>query len=735
MDEGHNEGIRHRFAPAGEVARRLLEPAGRAVAHPVVWLSLVFILSGLWGLAWGAWRNLCANCPSIAQIATFEPQQTSKLLDHEGRPLAELGIERRTPVSLESLPEYVPQAFVAVEDRRFYRHGGVDPRGIARAAWALARNQWAGGGSTITQQLARNMFIENIGFERRLIRKLKELQVAFQLERTYSKDQILEAYINQIYYGHGANGIQTAARVFFGKDAVDLNVAEAALLAAVMNRPGTYSPFLNPENAHRRRDLVLDRMAREGFITREEAERWKAEPIPEGEAPPALATAPYFEEWVRQILDDRFGSQLYTAGLRIYTTLDVDMQRSAQAAMEEGWRAIEARPGFDHPKYADFAEREEPLQTSSTPYLQGAFIALDPVTGDVKAMIGGRDFRQSKFNRATQALRQAGSSFKPFVYASALSSGIPASHVLVDAPVVLEQVDGTEWKPQNYTDDFSGPMTIREGLKRSINMIAIQLGIEVGLETVAQTARRLGIRTEVERFPSTAIGAAEVIPLQMAEAYSSFTTLGLRARPNPIIRVENADGEVLWEPRSERTRALEPQEARIMVSMLEDVTNAGTGAVVRSVLGWDLPVAGKTGTTNDATDVWFIGFTPNLLAAVWFGTDQPQTIWPRATGGGDAAPVWARFMKEVYYGVEATEEREGRDPVLEIPEPWPMPDGLSTRFVDGKTGLLASEWCPEEDAYTELYIPGTEPTEVCDRFGAGTFMMPRIPMRPEAPPR
>jgi penicillin-binding protein 1A len=729
---------------------------GGFFSHTVVWLPTSFLVAGVLGVAVGSWRNLCADCPSIAQIATFEYQQTSKLFSHDGRLLTELGVERRTPISLEALPVHVPHAFLAIEDRRFYRHHGVDPRGIVRSVFRVVRNRSfaGGGGSTITQQLARNMFPEELGFEKRVLRKLKELQVALELEHSYSKDQILEAYINQVNYGHGARGIQTAARIIFGKDAVDLTVVEAALLAALPNAPSRYSPFRNPENALRRRNLVLDAMVREDFLAREEAERWKSRPLPEPGSGVANTTAPYFEEWVRQILDDRFGDQLYTAGLRVYTTLDVEMQRAAESAMANGWTAIEARPGFQHPKYEQFQDREEPLEELQTPYLQGAFIALDPWTGEVRAMIGGRDFRQSKFNRATQALRQAGSSFKPYVYAAALASRIPASHVLVDAPVVMEQVDGTEWKPRNYTGEFLGPMTIREGLKRSINMIAIQLGLEVGLESVAQTADRLGIRTEIERFPSTSIGAAEVIPLQMAEAYSGFATLGTKVTPHPILRVESPEGEVLWGPRYEGTRVLPAEEARIMVSMLQDVVNAGTAAGARPILGWDVPAAGKTGTTNDATDVWFIGFTPNLLATVWFGLDQPQKLFPGATGGGFAAPVWAEFMKHVYYGTEPAEEVVDREmeetdtevgeevgeaeggttavgevgfrPLLPIPPDWEIPAGLITRNVDRITGLLASRWCPAEDAYTELYLPGTEPTELCDRLGSSLYVTPRI---------
>ena len=711
----------------------------------ILLLAGVFLLAGGVGVAAGSWQNLCAACPSVAQIKTWEPEQTSKLLSHDGRLIVELGYQRRTPVSINALPDYVPHAVVAIEDKRFYEHGGFDPRGILRAAVGVAtgRSRQLGGGSTITQQLARNMFEGQVGFERSwrgglLTRKLKEIQVSLQLEESYTKDQILEAYLNEIYMGRGY-GFQSASRAYLGKSVTEVNVAEAALLAAILNLPGRYDPFRHPDNARRRRNLVLDRMADQEYLTEDEAETWKAFPLPDQDHSGAgvYGTAPYFEEWVRQILDSRFGEEVYRGGLRVYTSLDVDMQRAAVEAMEWGFRKVEETPGYRHPKYAQY----DTVQSfpGETPYLQGALIALDPHTGHVRAMVGGRSFEQSKFDRARLARRQAGSSFKPFVYAAAIQSGIPASHIVVDAPIVYAQVDGTEWRPRNFEGDFRGPMTLREGLRHSINMVAIRLGWEeVGIETVAQTARRLGIRsTEIERFPSTTIGAVEVIPLEIAEAYSAFASLGTKVRPFPILKVENARGEVVWEPQPERTQVMDSLVARIMVDLLQEAANRGTGGRHRSEGGlpYDVATAGKTGTTNDGTDVWFTAFTPNLLATVWFGMDRPQPILRGgvgATGGAYAAPVWGRFMKHVYYGDgTAASADDGEDetaPALPVPEPWPVPVGLTTREVDRRTGRLWSSWCEDPDAnrYTELYIPGTEPTEVCDDSGRNIFRLPRI---------
>ena len=689
-----------------------------------------FLLAGAVGAVRGSWQNICAGdtCPSIAQIRTFEHEQTSKLLAHDGRQIAEIGYERRTPISLHALPEYIPQAVTAIEDKRFYQHSGFDPFGIARAAFGVLTFRNLGGGSTITQQLARNLFDE-IGFQRRYVRKMKEVRVALDLERAYTKDQILEAYLNEIYMGRGY-GFQNAARNYLGKNIAQINIAEAALLAAILNRPGVYDPFRYPDRAKARRDLVLTRMAAEGHLERDEAERWKEFPLPESEpAGSVTSLAPYFEEWVRQILDSRFGDEIYRSGLRVYTTLDVEMQQAAKVSMEEGWRAIEAdSTHFEHPYYSDFDTVQ--AFSGSTPYLQGAFVALDPVTGHVKAMVGGRDFEQSKFDRVRLANRQAGSSFKPFVYTAAIASRIPASHVVVDAPVVYPQVSGEDWRPANFGGEFKGPMTMREGLYTSTNMIAIKVGWEVvGIETVAQTARRMGIQTEIERFPSTTIGAAEVIPIQVAEAYSTFPNLGTKVRPFPILRVEDSEGVILWEPQPERTQVLDSLVSRIMVSMLEDVVIRGTGynAIrVRGGLPYQVSAGGKTGTTNDGTDVWFTGFTPNLLATVWFGMDAPIPIFSlgpgkrQATGGGLAAPVWASFMRRVYMGGQSDEDNtnyEPHGPLLPIESGWPLLPSLNAVLVDRSTGKLASRWCAEEDRYLEYYLPGTEPTELCDRSG------------------
>jgi penicillin-binding protein 1A len=691
--------------------------------HPRLVRTTALVLFGgfalVGGLIAGTWQAVCRDCPSIAQIYVWEPVRATKILDHEGKLITELYQERRTPVDIASLPPYVPHAFVAVEDHRFYKHNGFDPRGLLRAARNLViRFGVHGGGSTITQQLARHMFTENIGFERRLLRgaltKLKEVKVARELENVYSKDQILAAYINQVNYGHNWFGIETAAQHFYGKPAVKLNPAEAALLAAVINRPSFYDPFEHPERALRRRNLVLQLMADQKYLTEAEARQWSAAPLPESAMGVDEARlAPYFVEWVRSQLDQRFGSQLYRSGLRVYTTLDADLQRAAQEAMDSGWVRIERVPSFRHPKYADVIAQPDRKESNQTSYLQGLFIAMDPKTGAVRALVGGRDFKDSKFNRATQALRQPGSVFKPFVMTAAVAGGIPVSHMQIDSPFSMPNVDGTLWEPQNYDPDYRGAINMRETLKHSVNIPTIKLALEVGLESVVQYARRMGIRTQLPPFPAVSIGAADVYAMQVAEAYSVFATTGYRPSARAILRVEDTQGRVLVpESKPQVEQVLDSATTAVVRDLLRDALDHGTGYPARDPgqgnLPYDIPAAGKTGTTNDNTNIWYAGFTPNLLAIVWFGFDRPQKILPSASGGVYAAPVWGRFMRAAYYGENAK---------LAKPADWPWPSKVSTRRIDRTSGKLAGEFCPLDVVYDEVFTAGTEPTELCDLHG------------------
>lgn len=706
-------GARRSRGVNGRTSRKRTSRARSHVRRALV--LAVLVGGGLGGgVAWRGWTHVCDECPSIAQIYAFEPREATKLFAADGSLLAELAIERRTPIRMEGLPRHVYNAFIAVEDKRFWGHAGVDLLRTTRAFFDfLMRGYGAAGGSSITQQLAGNMFESSVN--RRDIsirRKLREMRVAIDLERAYSKWEILEAYLNQINFD-GVFGVQAAAERYFGKTAAQLNLPEAALLAAIPRNPAGYNPIRRPERAVGRRNLVLQLMAAQGLVSVEDAEAAKAYPLELARGARIEQDAPYFVEWVRQRLYDRYGTDIYEKGFRVYTTLDPDLQAVADSALLAQLEWVDRHPAYSGVTFEEVrAWPPDSLYQVSRggaemPYVQGMFIALDAATGDVRAMVGGRDFGDSEFNRATQAIRQPGSVFKPFVFATAIAAGIPASEIIYDQPYYLENVGGDPYAPRNFDNDFKGPLTLRRALARSINIVAVKLGQRVGEESFAQMAERMGISSNVPRVPSAAIGSMDVRPIEIASAYSTFANLGVRVSPRSILRVESKDGRVLWESRVQRERVLEPDIAWIAQSMLRDAVDRGTGTLAvrsRYAIPFSVPVAGKTGTTNDATNTWFVGFTPDLVTTTWIGLDRPRRIYNGATGGGTAAPVGAAVLAHYY------ETREH-------PDPWERPPGLIERIVDETTGLLSTRWCPVEASYVEIYLEGTEPTETCDEHG------------------
>jgi penicillin-binding protein 1A len=698
--------------PLGWVVAGLAAAWRRPRIRRTTWVALLGAAGFGVGVSYGAWSRACAggNCPSIGVLEEYRPQQTAKVYAADGRLVTELGVQRRTVIPVGEIAPELRAAFLSVEDKRFYRHHGIDfwriPGAIKANLLALG---WAEGFSTITMQLARNVWEERIGFEKVLRRKVREMRVAIELERTYSKDKILELYLNQILLGYGLYGVEAAAQAYFGKSARDLNVAEAALLAGVARYPGRYDPRKYPARAIARRNLVIGLMRNAGYLTAEEAERWKAYPLQLSSRQDFGEVAPYFVEWIRQQLYARFGRDLYQEGYRIYTTLDLDMQMAAERALANQLEAIESGTygPFRHQTYQQYVDSLERRGLKSegqvlTPYLQGALVTMEARTGYVRAMVGGRNFDESEFNRATQARRQAGSTFKPFVYAAAIRAGKPASYVINDEPISLmaQPNDSMPWEPQNYEGDFRGPMTLRRGLYLSRNLVAIRLGLELGAPAVVGEAVRYGISTPLPPYPSLFIGSASVIPLEMVSAYTAFATLGERAAPVGVLRVEDAAGNIVWQSQPRVDRVMDPEHMWIVTSLLQDVVDRGTAYNAVRAAGFRLPAAGKTGTTNDGTDVWFIGFTPELVTGVWIGFDAPQKIKANSAGGVLAAPAWTAFMSEVY---------QRRNP----PAPWQRPEGLITREVDGTTGFLATEFCPRDVRYWEWFIPDTQPTEFC----------------------
>ena len=680
------------------------------------------------GLAYGSWTRVCSaeRCPSITRIDPRSGHnvqvQTSKVYAADGRLITELGIERRTVLPLSEIPLYVRQAFLAVEDKRFYHHHGIDYWRILGAIKAnITTLHYAQGFSTITMQLARNVFPEHLGTEKKIARKLRESRVAVELERNFPKDTILELYLNQISLGPNVAGVEAASQVFFGKSARDLNVAEAATLAALPKAPGTYNPRTHPGAAVRRRNLVLSMMRDQGFLTPEDAEFWKAYPL-------VLTTrrtnygdvAPYFVEWLRVQLDARFGRDLYEGGLRIYTTLDLDMQEAAERAVQSQLDAIEAGV-YSNGKFPGRTTYREYLESSKasgedhgpfTPYLQGALVALETNTGYIRAMIGGRDFDDSKYNRATQAIRQPGSTFKPFVYSAAVRAGHPVTEMVDDSPLnpPVIQLDSTLWQPKDDDDTTLGLIPMRQGLYMSRNLATIKLGMALGEQTVIGEARRYGITTPLPPYPSIHIGARGVRPIEIIAAYTAFATLGTRAEPVGVLRVEDRQGNILWQPAIRREPVMDPEHTWLMVDMMRDVIQRGTAYTAVKKAGFNLPAAGKTGTTDDYTDAWFIGYTSELVTGIWVGYDIQQRILEHNAGGGKiVAPAWTAFMRDVY----------DRRPA---PPDWVRPDSLITREVDWSNGYLATPFCPQEVRHWDWFYPGTEPTQACPvhaPFGLG----------------
>ena len=632
---------------------------------------------------------------STGPVWQIVPQpQSSLVYARDGSLIGEIGRESRTVVSIRTLPKYVGQAFVAVEDQRFYQHDGVDLIGVAGAIKGKIlegiTGDHRGGASTITQQLVGNMHPDQI--DRRDLsigRKLREQQAAREMERHYTKEQILEAYINTINFGHGWYGVESASRHYFGKPASRLTLAEAATLAALPKTPVGYDPTRFPDRAKARRDLILGLMAQQRFIPVQLAERTKREPVRTVKDGGTSAPAPYFVDAVRQTAE-RLGVAVGTGGFRVYTTLDPPLQRAAVDALVEGTAQVERRKGYKHPTFAAAKDKRDALE--------GAIVAIDPQTGDVRALVGGRDHALAPFNRATLSLRQPGSSFKPFVYAKALEDSLSAATIVPDTALAIRLSNGRVYSPDNSDGRFLGPITMREALIHSRNPVAVQLALRVGLDSVAAIAHRGGIASPIAEVPASALGASVVRPLDYVAAYSVWANLGSTVEPRLVTRIEDAAGKVvLQHAPSVPQSVIDPRVAFIVRDMMRDAAERGTGAPARRAVPANVPIAGKTGTTNDNVDVWFMGMTPDLVAGVWLGFDRPTTIAPGVVGGSLAAPIWGAMMAKYY----------ANRPVAS--SAWTPPLGLVTAELDRATGLLADATTPPERRYTEYFLPNTEP--------------------------
>jgi len=616
------------------------------------------------------------------------PPQSSLVFARDGSLIGELGKEKRTIVSIRTLPRYVGQAFVAVEDQRFYQHDGVDVVGIAGALKDAVRGD-PRGASTITQQLVGNMHPDLVDRrDKSPMRKLREQSAAREMEKHYNKEQILEAYLNQISFGHGWYGIESASRHYFGKGAAQLTLAEAATLASMPKGPAIYDPVKAPDRVTERRNLVLTLMAQQKYITPAQAEATKRVPLKTVPNAGFSVDASFFLDVVR-IQAERAGVPVSTGGYRAYTSLDPLLQRAANDALVAGIQDVESQQGYRHVK---FASRPK----GSTDYLQGALVAIDPTTGDVRALIGGRDYRESSFDRVIDGMRQPGSAFKPIVYAAAIADSLTASTIIPDTAIAIQLDRGRVYRPDNSDNQFLGPITMREALAKSRNVVAVQLAERVGMDTIVHLARRFGIDAPVAPYPASAIGASALQPLDLVGAYTVFANLGAHVDPRFIYRIEDRAGNAVFTNPAAAPRAvIDPKVAFIVRDMMREVVERGTATSVRRYLPESIPVAGKTGTTNDNSDVWFVGMTPELVAGVWLGFDKPKTITAGAAGGTLAAPIFGKMMAE-YYAARSSAQ-------------WTAPQGLIAAQLDRVSGQLADSTTPPERRYTEYFLEGTEP--------------------------
>jgi len=627
--------------------------------------------------------------PDIKLLQTTSPSQATRIYDVNGELVSQLWLEQRTLVSLDKVPQPLQDAFISIEDERFYRHIGVDPIGVMRAFITNIRSggERLQGGSTLTQQLARNLFLTH---EKTFTRKVREILLALQIERNYSKKEILEMYLNQIYLGEGAYGVESAARSYFGKHVEDLTLPECAYLATLPKAPNDYDAYKHPLEALSRRNLVLNAMADHGYITQQEATDAKNTPIELKKI--EVQNAPYFVEYVRDELVSRYGDNVvYKGGLSVYTTLDLKMQEAAQKALSDGVANAEV-----------VARKNRLTNIPVDQPIQGALLAMDPHTGAIRAMIGGIDYRKSVFNRAIQAHRQPGSAFKPFIYAAAIENGYTMADVFLDTPVVYpDPITGQPWRPTNFSGKFRGATTLHTALMYSINVVTIKLLEKLGIQPVVNMARRLGITTPIKPNLTLGLGTSEVTLAEMVQAFSALDNQGVRVEPFGILTVKDASGKVLETNSPTGEQVLDPDVAYIMVHTMKDVIDNGTGRIIRR-LGFSYPAAGKTGTTNDNVDAWFIGFTPSLTCGVWIGYDERQSLGKKQTGGEAAAPIWAEFMKAAMEGKPA--------------EDFQPPKGRENDFVQKKicldSGLLATTFCPR--TRVEVFKKETAPTRLCN---------------------
>ena len=771
------------------IEKRARQTSGNWGRRLLLWLLGIVLVAGVAGAlaVMGFFFYLVEDLPKIASLADYRPSTVTTVYADDEQKIAEFYKERRLVIPLEAIPPMLVEAFIAAEDSRFYEHGGIDFKSILRAFF---KNLEAGtivqGGSTITQQVTKSFFLTP---ERSYKRKLKEAVLAYRISETFSKEEVLFLYLNQIYLGHGAYGVQAAAQNYFDKPVQELTLAECAILAGLPQAPSRYSPHRFPERARQRQLYVLNRMEDEGYITAQQAEEARNETW--GIKPRRnwyVEQAPFYTEHVRRYVEQKYGEEaLYQEGLNIYTAVNVAMQTAAREEIQKGLRELDKRQGYRGPSDNIAPEEREAflatlthaqaenlvpdamveglvtavddkksrvavnlgaatgilllddmtwarkpnpeviywsakvvrpsqvleagdvinvrlkekigdgdswqLALEQTPKAQSALLSIEAETGYVKAMVGGRDFQDSQFNRAIQSRRQPGSAFKPIIYAAAIDHGYTPATVILDAPIVFEDTERDfTWKPKNYAEKFYGPTLLRQALAKSRNVVTVKILKDIGIDYAIEYARKVGIHSHLNRDLSIALGSSGVSLLEIVNAYSVFANQGYRINPIFITRITDRDGRVLEENRPEREKVIEETTAFIVNSLLESVVKSGTGKRVRAL---NRPVAGKTGTTNNLYDAWFVGYTPDIITGVWVGFDEEGSLGRGETGSRAASPIWLGFMQR------AMADRPVK--VFEVPE------GIVFSRIDAETGLLPI--AESKETIFECFKDGTVPTE------------------------
>jgi len=644
-----------------------------------------------------------SDLPSFEQLHNIEPSLATKVYDRNGILLKQFFSENRVLTPYKDIPPYLVKMLIASEDRKFYDHWGIDTR---RAFLIAISNvvHWdiVGGASTITQQLARMLFLNR---EQSLSRKIKEALTAVKLERTYSKDEILEMYLNQYYFGRGAYGVAAASHAFFSKTPSELDLNDCAILIGMLPGPNLNSPFRYPDRAMKARNRVLYSYYSVGGISKDQFDSLKAEPLEIHPPVEETGTAPYFTEAIRQYIYDRYGEDLlYSGGLKVFTSLDVDLQHDAEEALAKKVDSLRARIERlhkpDDPNYTEIIpdtvdQFGRPVREYKK--VQGAFVAIDNSNGDVLAMVGGRSFKESKFNRATQGHLQPGSAFKPFIYTACIDNGFRTTDIVDDLPIVLDIPGASQWRPHNFDDKFMGPITIRDGIRMSRNLIAIRLLLKIKPEQAIFYARKMGITTPLSPTPSLALGTSEVIPIELVSAFTTFPNKGIHIPYRMIHKIVDRYGRVIEDNKAiQKEEVLSEQTAFIMVDMMKSVVDNGTGRRARW-MGFRRPAGGKTGTSNNFCDNWFVGYTPQITAGTWVGFDVKTSLGKNQDGSKNGVPIWTEFMIAAHDSL----------PVLDFEEP----EGIVHADVCLESGELATDRCTE--VRNEVFTVDNQPTTTC----------------------